>query len=499
MEHFLIKKGAKLKKIVAIIFILVTIGGVYSQQLGTLTPLQRILNELPAIPIAGRNLKFEFGGSSWIAKVNGENALAGTVEIVDIKGGSILTLKQTHVWAGTAEMAVGGLTNTWVAIPGPEIFLDYNNASSYANLSVASEARITEAHAAKANTTALSSVTVAAPPLIPVANTGFVTPNISGYFVVVNGLQTGPYDESGLRILISQKQLTKDSLVWKEGMSNWIVAGAVEELTPLFSTPASPKNIDNAQDSGFSSGTELGIINFQLKPIIDYIYIMPMFAYKGILMNDSLEFEANLGVPFVFSPEIRLGMDLYLMLTYNKGPLSFILGNKLALPVIKSNYWNNYSPMDEMFYREARGGFFPILKYNFSFDTGTLYLQASLPFEIIPDAFEHIGMHFGLGWKGENGISLGIREANYPKPEAKFFQMLALFVSYDTLHFMGELSVEIPTYEDGIRNAGIKVTPEVEFRFANGYKAYASLPIKNLFSDRNEVNNGLSIGIKKSF
>jgi hypothetical protein len=484
-----------MKKIVAIIFILVTIGGVYSQQLGTPTPLQRILNELPAIPIAGRNLKFEFGGSSWIAKVNGENALAGTVEIVDIKGGSILTLKQTHVWAGTAEMAVGGLTNTWVAIPGPEIFLDYNNASSYANLSVASEARITEAHAAKANTTALSSVTVAAPPLIPVANTGFVTPNISGYFVVVNGLQTGPYDESGLRILISQKQLTKNSLVWKEGMSSWIIAGAVEELTPLFSTPASPSSFDKAQDSGFSEGMEIGVFNFQNKPIFLTMYIMPMLTYKGLLMSDFLEFQASLGFPW--NPEY-LGMDLALDLTYNKGSFSFFLGNMLALPIMKYN-GQVYSSMFGTLYRKATYNFIPSLKYNFSFNTGTLYLQASLAIEILPDAFEHIGMHFSLDWKGENGISLGILEENYPKPEAKFFQGLQLFVSYDTLHFMCELSVRIPTYEDGIRNAGITVTPEVEFRFENGYKAYASLPIRNLGSDRNEVNNGLSIGIKRNF
>jgi len=224
-----------MKKIIVVLFAFIAIESMFAQQLGTPTQLQRILNELPAIPIAGRNLKFQFGGTTWIATVNGENALAGTVETVDINGGSILTLKQTHVWAGAAGRAVGGLlgggvlggavgnlASTWVATPGPEIVLDYSSTGPRATLSMASEARIAEARVAGA------------------IGTGSVNLNISGYFVGVNGLQTGPYDTNGLQTLISQGQLTRNSLVWKEGMSNWIVAGAVEELAPLFSTGVPP-------------------------------------------------------------------------------------------------------------------------------------------------------------------------------------------------------------------------------------------------------------------
>jgi len=153
-----------MKKLIAALFVFITVGSAFAQQLGTPTPLQRILNELPAIPIAGRNLKFQFGGTTWIATVNGENVLAGTVESVDINGGSILTLKQTHVWAAAAGRAVGGLlggavggavgsvANMWVTTPGPEIVLDYNNSSPRATLSVASNARIAEARAAGTRT-----------------------------------------------------------------------------------------------------------------------------------------------------------------------------------------------------------------------------------------------------------------------------------------------------------------------------------------------------------
>jgi hypothetical protein len=153
-----------MKKIFAVLFALVTVGSAFAQQLGAPTPLQQILNALPAIPIAGRNLKFQFGGTTWIATVNGENVLAGTIESVDVNGGSILTLKQTHVWAAAAGRAVGGLlggalggavgsvANMWVATPGPEIVLDYNNSGPRATLSVASNARIAEARAAGTRT-----------------------------------------------------------------------------------------------------------------------------------------------------------------------------------------------------------------------------------------------------------------------------------------------------------------------------------------------------------
>jgi hypothetical protein len=91
---------------------LVSVGNVHSQevQMGSPTPLQIVLNSMPAVPIAGNTLKFEFGGDTWISKLNGENFSAGSVEILDTDEGSILTLKQTHTWGGAVGSvgAVGG-------------------------------------------------------------------------------------------------------------------------------------------------------------------------------------------------------------------------------------------------------------------------------------------------------------------------------------------------------------------------------------------------------
>ena len=117
--------------------------------LGTATPLQNVLNAMPAIPIAGNNLKFQFGGDVWIATVNGENFSAGTIVVEDTDTGSILTLKQTHIWPGAVGKtagrvasvipgggAVGGALNAAgtiagaagaVEASGPEIVLEYKS------------------------------------------------------------------------------------------------------------------------------------------------------------------------------------------------------------------------------------------------------------------------------------------------------------------------------------------------------------------------------------
>ncbi|MCL2211657.1 MAG: DUF4339 domain-containing protein [Treponema sp.] len=72
------------------------------------------------------------------------------------------------------------------------------------------------------------------------------TSNLTGYFVVINGQQTGPYDTNGLKQLVSQNRLHKDSLVWKEGMNNWVAAGTINELSPLL-TSAPPPSLTSSQ------------------------------------------------------------------------------------------------------------------------------------------------------------------------------------------------------------------------------------------------------------
>ncbi|MBQ3460966.1 MAG: SPFH domain-containing protein [Solobacterium sp.] len=57
---------------------------------------------------------------------------------------------------------------------------------------------------------------------------------ISQYSVAVDGKQTGPFDMSALIQMFRDGALTKESLVWKEGMKNWEKAGSVKELSSIF-------------------------------------------------------------------------------------------------------------------------------------------------------------------------------------------------------------------------------------------------------------------------
>jgi membrane protease subunit (stomatin/prohibitin family) len=64
-------------------------------------------------------------------------------------------------------------------------------------------------------------------------------PNVQ-YNIAVNGQTTGPFTMEQLAQMAQSGQLTDKSMVWKAGMANWAVAGAVQELAPLFSNRMPP-------------------------------------------------------------------------------------------------------------------------------------------------------------------------------------------------------------------------------------------------------------------
>jgi len=59
-------------------------------------------------------------------------------------------------------------------------------------------------------------------------------------FVAVNGQQTGPFDLGVLQQMARSGQLTRDSLVWKQGLSAWTAAGQVPELSAVFGAVPPP-------------------------------------------------------------------------------------------------------------------------------------------------------------------------------------------------------------------------------------------------------------------
>lgn len=60
-----------------------------------------------------------------------------------------------------------------------------------------------------------------------------VPPSVS-FFIAVNGQQTGPFDMNALKQKAASGELTKESLVWKNGMAAWSAAGTVVELSSVF-------------------------------------------------------------------------------------------------------------------------------------------------------------------------------------------------------------------------------------------------------------------------
>lgn len=74
-------------------------------------------------------------------------------------------------------------------------------------------------------------------------NKGPVPPPIPGvvkFFIAANGQQYGPFEMPQLQQMAQQGQLTRESMVWKEGMANWAAAAAVPELSSLFGAVPPP-------------------------------------------------------------------------------------------------------------------------------------------------------------------------------------------------------------------------------------------------------------------
>ena len=76
------------------------------------------------------------------------------------------------------------------------------------------------------------------PPPPPGVNQNPPEPQVQ-MMLFINGQQYGPYDYKTLKSFVPTGQLTKDTLVWQQGMAAWLPAGQVPELQGLFA-PAAP-------------------------------------------------------------------------------------------------------------------------------------------------------------------------------------------------------------------------------------------------------------------
>ena len=70
---------------------------------------------------------------------------------------------------------------------------------------------------------------------------GSAPPPLPGtYHVAIDGKQAGPFQAAQLQGLVRDGRLTRDSLVWAQGMANWSRAGDVSALATLFTDQPPP-------------------------------------------------------------------------------------------------------------------------------------------------------------------------------------------------------------------------------------------------------------------
>jgi membrane protease subunit (stomatin/prohibitin family) len=65
-------------------------------------------------------------------------------------------------------------------------------------------------------------------------------PQTVAFFASLGGAQAGPFDLEALRGKVAGGEVTRETLVWKQGMVNWTAAGQVQELAALFANQPPP-------------------------------------------------------------------------------------------------------------------------------------------------------------------------------------------------------------------------------------------------------------------
>ncbi len=60
------------------------------------------------------------------------------------------------------------------------------------------------------------------------------------FFVAIDGVQSGPFDMNALAAKVRDGSLTRETLVWREGMPEWVAAAKISELQSLFAATPPP-------------------------------------------------------------------------------------------------------------------------------------------------------------------------------------------------------------------------------------------------------------------
>ena len=138
----------------------------------------------------------------------------------------------------------------------------------------------------------------APPSLSPNQSAGGVAAIPKEWHYAIQGNQMGPVSTPEMIELIRHRSLTREDIVWKQGMAQWMQAGYLPELVGAFAKPSArsqsasfgvgnnePKNKTTAIVLALLLGS-LGIHHFYLgNTLRGILMLVLLFAFVGVLVN----------------------------------------------------------------------------------------------------------------------------------------------------------------------------------------------------------------------
>jgi hypothetical protein len=65
-------------------------------------------------------------------------------------------------------------------------------------------------------------------------------PKELSFYLVISGKQAGPFNLAKIEEMAKNKEIDKNTLAWKEGMSDWLPSCEIDELKKAFTSVPPP-------------------------------------------------------------------------------------------------------------------------------------------------------------------------------------------------------------------------------------------------------------------
>lgn len=102
---------------------------------------------------------------------------------------------------------------------------------------------------------------------------------VFSFFALIDNVQQGPYSEIQFKRLVDNKLANGDTLVWQEGMSEWMPAIEVKLMAKIFPQQQQPSNVTSAPPMPQQSSYFVNVNNQQAGPFT--IQQLQHFAQTG--------------------------------------------------------------------------------------------------------------------------------------------------------------------------------------------------------------------------